>query len=84
MDQIAQTFQTLHLDVDSTDIAAGEMKDQTEQQMKAIHQFDEHIQQISEATRNIANRITVSFREIERMNKVVDELRQSTDAFIVE
>lgn len=81
---VTESLKKLHSDVENTDSAADEMKSKTEDQIEAINVFNQHIQFISEATQQIANRIDQSFQEITSMHQSVEELHESTKAFKVE
>lgn len=81
---VTDSLKKLNSDVEHTDTAADEMKLKTEDQIEAIHVFNQHIQFISETTQQIANRIDQSFQKITSMHESVEELHESTKAFKVE
>jgi methyl-accepting chemotaxis protein len=81
---VTESLKKLNSDVEHTDSAADEMKLKTEDQIEAINVFNQHIQFISEATQQIANRIDQSFQKITSMHESVEELHESTKAFKVE
>lgn len=82
--EVFNTFQTLKQDVSNTSISVDAIRTQTTHQLEAIHQFDEHIQQISEATMHISREVSASFEEVTQVDKRVQELKKSIEIFKID
>ena len=81
---IRQTFVSLHGDVIRTGHSKARMQENTNQQLQAIRDMDQLIQDISVETNRIVRNIEESVEAIRAVHDQVAELQQSTSVFIVQ